>query len=74
VFQFELLLSTQSGYSRRLLIYRSRFEAFGELIYGLKLLQVIADQWVRHYNTERTHGSLGHRLTAPQAWVHAKPA
>jgi hypothetical protein len=38
MFQFELLLSTQSGYSRRLLICRSRFESFGELIYGLKLL------------------------------------
>ncbi|HEY6281081.1 MAG TPA: integrase core domain-containing protein [Burkholderiales bacterium] len=44
----------------------------GELFYGLKELQVIVDQWVRHYNTERTHGSVDYRPPAPQAWVQSQ--
>jgi len=50
-----------------LLIRKSQVRALvGELFYGLKELQVIVDQWVSHYNTERPHGSLGYRPPAPQ--------
>jgi transposase InsO family protein len=44
----------------------------GELFYGLKELQVIVGQWVRHYNTERPHSSLGYRPPAPQAWLRSQ--
>ena len=40
----------------------------GELFYGLKELRVIVGNWVKHYNTERPHSSLGYRPPAPQAW------
>jgi len=43
----------------------------GELFYGLNELRVIVGQWVRHYNTERPHSSLGYRPPAPQAWLRS---
>jgi len=41
----------------------------GEFFYGIPELQVIVGQWVRHYNTERPHSSLGYRPPAPQTWL-----
>jgi len=68
-------LGTQTGYYRVLRIVNPQVEIrvlVGELFYGLKELQVIVDQWVRHYNNERPHGSLGYRPPAPQAWVQSQ--
>ena len=48
----------------------------GELFYGLKELNVIVGNWVKHYNTERPHSSLRYRPPrgasgpAPMPTVH----
>ena len=44
----------------------------GEFFYGIKELRAIVGQWVRHYNTERPHSSLGYRPPAPQAWLRSQ--
>lgn len=44
----------------------------GEFFYGIKELRAIVGQWVRHYNTERPHSSLGYRPPAPQTWLRSQ--
>jgi len=41
----------------------------GEIFYCLKEAQVVIEQWRRHYNTVRSHSSLGYRPPAPEAIV-----
>jgi putative transposase len=45
----------------------------GELFYGLRELEVIVEQWRRHYNTGRPHSSLGYRPPAPEDWRGRQP-
>ena len=41
----------------------------GEIFYSLKEVQVLAERWRVHYNTIRSHSSLGYRSPAPEAWA-----
>ena len=43
----------------------------GEIFYSLKEARIIVESWRRHYNTERPHGSLGHKPPAPEVFVPA---
>ena len=38
-----------------------------EQIDNLRKTRVLLEQWRRHYNTRRPHGSLGYRPPAPEA-------
>ena len=38
-----------------------------EIFYTLKEAQVLIDRWRQHYNTIRSHSSLGYRPPAPEA-------
>jgi len=40
-----------------------------EIFYTLKEVQILIEQWRRHYNEVRPHSSLGYRPPAPQAIV-----
>ena len=40
-----------------------------EIFYSLKEAQVVIEQWRRHYNTIRSHSSLGYRPPAPETTV-----
>ncbi len=39
----------------------------GEIFYSLEEAKVLIEAWRRHYNTVRTHSSLGYRPPAPDA-------
>jgi transposase InsO family protein len=41
----------------------------GEIFYSIKELRVLPERWRVHYNTIRTHSSLGYRRPAPEAWL-----
>lgn len=41
----------------------------GEIIYSLKEAQIIAREWVNHYNHLRPNSALGYRPPAPQTQV-----
>jgi putative transposase len=43
----------------------------GEIFYTLKEAQIIVESWRRHYNTIRSHASLGYRPPAPEVFVPA---
>lgn len=38
----------------------------GEIFYGVKEAQILVDQWVKHYNTERPHSAIGYKPPAPE--------
>jgi len=38
----------------------------GEIFHGRKEVQIITEQWRRHYNTKRSHSSLGYRPPASE--------
>ena len=44
----------------------------GEIFYSLKEAQVLIELWRVHYNTIRTHSSLGYRPPAPQTFAPLK--
>lgn len=39
----------------------------GEVLYSLKEVQIIIEQWRKHYNTKRPHPALGYKPPAPEA-------
>tara|TARA_B100000315_G_scaffold6045_1_gene6056 strand:+ start:515 stop:775 length:261 start_codon:yes stop_codon:yes gene_type:complete len=39
----------------------------GEIFFTLREAQVLIEQWRQHYNTIRSHSSLGYRPPAPQS-------
>jgi transposase InsO family protein len=41
----------------------------GELFYSLKEAQILIEEWRIHYNTFRSHSSLGYRPPAPESIV-----
>ena len=41
----------------------------GEIFYTLKEVQIIIEQWRKHYNTKRPHSALGYRPPAPETIV-----
>lgn len=43
----------------------------GEIFHSLQEAKVLIEQWRKHYNTVRPHGSLGYRPPAPQVIVNA---
>ena len=43
----------------------------GEIFYSLKEVQILTEQWRRHYNTRRPHSSLGYLPPAPKAILPA---
>jgi transposase InsO family protein/transposase-like protein len=43
----------------------------GEIFYSLKEAQIVIESWRRHYNTVRSHGSLGYKPPAPEVFVPA---
>ena len=46
----------------------------GEIFYSLREAKIIIENWRRHYNAIRPHGSLGYRAPAPETVVSAKIA
>jgi transposase InsO family protein len=46
----------------------------GEVFYSLAEAKIVIESWRRHYNTERPHGSLGCKPTAPEVFVPAMAA
>jgi transposase InsO family protein len=46
----------------------------GEISYSLAEAKIVIESWRRHYNTERPHGSLGYKPTAPEVFVPAMAA
>ena len=42
----------------------------GEIFHGTKKAQALVNQWVRHYNTNRPHSSLGYKPPAPEVRVN----
>jgi putative transposase len=47
--------------------YNERFN--GEIFYTLKEVQIIIEEWRKHYNTKRPHSALGYRPPAPETIV-----
>jgi transposase InsO family protein len=45
----------------------------GEILFTLKVAQIVIENWRRHYNTKRPHSSLGYRPPAPEAFVWPAP-
>ena len=43
----------------------------GEIFYSLKEVQILTEQWRRHYNTRRPHSSLGYLPPVPKAILPA---
>ena len=43
----------------------------GEIFDSLKGAQVVIEQWLKFYNTERPHSALGYRPPAPPSWIEA---
>jgi transposase InsO family protein len=45
------------------------------IFYTLKEAQIVFENWRRHYNTLRSHSSLGYRPPAPETivWPASKP-
>ena len=41
----------------------------GEIFYSLQEAKVVVGEWVKHYNHERPHSSLGYRPPAPQVQI-----
>jgi putative transposase len=41
----------------------------GEIFYTLKEAKIVIENWRRHYDTVRTHSSLGYRALSPGALV-----
>ena len=41
----------------------------GEIFYSLREAQVIVEEWRRHYNTVRPHGSIGYKPPAPEVYL-----
>ncbi|MEO1848496.1 MAG: integrase core domain-containing protein, partial [Pseudomonadota bacterium] len=41
----------------------------GEIFYRLKEVQIIIEEWRKHYNTKRPHSALGYRPPAPETIV-----
>ena len=41
----------------------------GEIFYTLREAQIVIESWRRHYNTIRSHASLGYRAPAPEVIV-----
>ena len=41
----------------------------GEIFYSLKEVQILIEQWRRHYNTKRPHSAPGYRPPAPETVV-----
>ena len=46
----------------------------GEIFCSLREVQIIIEQWRRHYNQERPHSSLGYKPPAPEVIVLSPPA
>jgi hypothetical protein len=44
----------------------------GEIFYSLREAQIIIEGWRQHYNTVRSHASLGYKPPAPRG-VRARP-
>lgn len=45
----------------------------GEIFYSLAEAKIIVETWRRHYNTERSHSSLGYKPPAPEAKIWPAP-
>jgi putative transposase len=41
----------------------------GEIFYSMRELRVLAERWSLHYNTVRSHSSLGYKPPSPEAWL-----
>jgi putative transposase len=41
----------------------------GEVVYSLKEVQIVIEQWRTHYNTIRPHSALNYRPPAPQTFA-----
>jgi putative transposase len=41
----------------------------GEIFYSLNEAKIVIENWRRHYNTQRPHGSLGYKPPAPEVFV-----
>jgi|GEM_PF-3474967 len=39
------------------------------MFYSMKGIRVLAERWLVHYNTIRSHSSLGYQPPVPQAWT-----
>ena len=39
---------------------------YGEIFYTLAEAKIVIEQWRRHYNTARSHSSLGYKPPAPE--------
>jgi len=44
----------------------------GEIFNSIKELRVLAERWRVHYNTVRSHSSLGYLPPAPEAWPNTE--
>jgi putative transposase len=40
----------------------------GKIFYSLKEVQIVVEQWRKHYNAVRLHSSMGYRPPAQQAF------
>ena len=44
-----------------------------EIFYSLAKAKVVIENWRRHYNTVRPHGSLGYKPPAPEVFIPTTP-
>jgi transposase InsO family protein len=64
------LTSAQCHYAAAFFFLRFRNEQLnGKVFYSLKEIQVIIEQWRKHYNTKRPHSALGYRPPAQETIV-----
>ncbi len=45
----------------------------GEVFYSLREVQILIEEWRKHYNTKRLHSALGYRPPAPEIIVPMEP-
>ncbi len=45
----------------------------GEVFYSLREVQILIEQWRKHYNTKRPHSALGYRPPAPETIIPMEP-